>query len=281
MAIVIKSVSHSFIFDRQLLRQRRSRLSLGSFNQHRLYQYLRGQLKERVQLVKRDFSSILVLGDADISCLFPHATLWQFSLTGGNASVHFDDEFLPFGQAKFDLVISFMEMHYFNDVPGFLQQVNFCLKADGLFLSVFWGQDTLWQLRHAVQTVEDKVYSGVSPRVAPMIKLSDAAALMQRAGFALPVVDMDQIEMTYSDTTAFLQDMKALGLSNTMLERPRRMCEKQFLQKLICFYDQHYGGASGINASFTAVYLSGWSVSPNQPKALSPGSATALLADFV
>lgn len=278
---MIKSVSHSLIFDRQLLRQRRLRLTRASFDQNRLYQYLQAQLKERLQFIKRDFSNILILGDADVSCLFPGATLWQFSLTGGKASAHFDDEFLPFGQAKFDLVISFMEMHYFNDIPGFLQQVKFCLKPDGLFLSVFLGQDTLWQLRQAVQTVEDKVYGGVSPRVAPMVKLSDAAALMQRAGLALPVVDMDQIEMTYLNATDFLQDMKAIGLSNTMLERPRRNCERRFLQQLVQFYDQHYGAGAGVKASFTAVYLSGWAVSLHQPKALSPGSATALLADFV
>lgn len=278
---MIKSVSRTFIFDRLLLRQRRARLSAASFSQNRLYQYLQAQLRERLQFIKRDFSNILVLGDIDVSCLFPKATLWQFSLTGSKALARFDDEYLPFGQAKFDLVISFMEMHYFNDIPGFLRQVKFCLKPDGLFLSVFLGQDTLWQLRHAAQAVEDKVYGGMSPRVAPMVKLSDAAALMQRAGFALPVVDMDQIEMVYPNAAALLQDLKSIGLSNTMLERPRRMSEKQFLQQLVQFYDQHYGSKAGVNASFTAVYMSGWAVSPQQPKALSPGSATALLADFI
>lgn len=278
---MIKSVSHVCIFDRQLLRQRRLRLAPSSFQHNRLYLYLQAQLKERLHLIKRDFLSILVLGDIDVSCAFPGAALWQFSVTGGKACVHFDDEFLPFGQAKFDLVISFMEMHHFNDIPGFLQQVKFCLKPDGLFLSVFLGQDTLWQLRQVAQTVEDKVYGGVSPRVAPMVKLSDAAALMQRAGFALPVVDMDQIEMTYPDATAFLKELKSIGLSNAMVERPRRICERQFLQKLVQSYDQHYGKEAGVCATFTAVYLSGWAASPHQPKALSPGSATALLADFV
>lgn len=278
---MIKSVSRAFIFDRQLLRQRRARLTEGAFAQSRLYQYLQNQVKERLQLVRRDFSTILVLGDMDISCLFPDAILWQFSLTGTKSLLRFDDEFLPFGQARFDLVISFMEMHFFNDIPGFLQQVKYCLKPDGLFLSIFFGQDTLWQLRQATQIVEDKVYGGISPRVAPMVKLSDAAALMQRAGFALPVVDMDQIEMTYSNATAFLQDLKSTGLSNTMLERTKRMGEKQFLQQLVQFYDQHYGGESGVTASFTAIYMSGWAVSANQPKILPPGSATALLADFI
>lgn len=278
---MIKSISRSFIFDRQLLRQRRSRLSVTAVTHSRLSQYLQSQLVERLQLVKRNFSTILVLGDLDVSSLFPQASLWQFSLTGSEASVCFDDEFLPFGQAKFDLIISFMEMHCFNDIPGFLQQIKYCLAADGLFLSVFLGQDTLWQLRQATQLVEDNVYGGISPRVVPMVKLSDAAALMQRAGFSLPVVDIDQIEMIYSNTQAFLQDLKAMGLSNTMLERSKRVGEKSFLRRLIQFYDQHYGGQSGVMASFTAIYMSGWGVSDHQPKALKPGSATALLADYI
>ena len=278
---MIPSLTTSYIFDRRLLRQRRARLCRASIDQNRLFAFLQQQLKVRLCLIKRDFQTILVLGDVELSNHFKQAQLWSFSPTAKFGVAQFDDEFLPFAPAQFDLIISFMEMHHFNDIPGFLQQVKFCLKPDGLFLSVFLGQDTLWQLRHAAQIIEEKIYGGISPRVAPMVKLSDAAALMQRAGFTLPVVDMDQIEITYPNAERLIQDLKKGGLGNIMLERPTRFAEKQFLQQLTQFYDQHYQIPEGVGASFTAIYLSGWSAAPHQPKPLARGSATAQLADFI
>ena len=271
----------SYLFDRRLLRQRRSRLNLSSVQNNRLFLFLQQQLKTRLSLIKREFQQILVLGDIDLTGYFKGAQLWQFSPTAKFGPAQFDEEFLPFAPGQFDLVISFMEMHHFNDIPGFLQQVKSCLKPDGLFLSVFLGQDTLWQLRHAAQVVEEEIYGGVSPRVASMVKLSDAAALMQRAGLMLPVVDMDQIDMTYTSAQALIQDLKAAGLGNVMLERASRFAEKQFLQRLTQFYDQNYLSIEGVRASFTAIYLSGWAAAPTQQKPLLPGSATAQLADFI
>lgn len=275
------TVATSLIFDRRLLRQRRSRLNPITITQSRLYKYLQAQLNTRLQFIKRDFRRILILGDGDISDYFKEATIWQFSLTGKSSQIQLDDEFLPFANAQFDLVISFMEMHHFNDIPGFLQQIKRCLIPDGLFLSIFLGQDTLWQLRNATQVIEEEVYGGVSPRIAPMVKLSDAAALMQRAGFALPVIDMDHINITYDNAAALLHELKNIGLSNVMIERSCRMEEHQFLQRLMDYYNQHYHTNNGVTASFTAVYLSGWAAAPNQPKSLTPGSATAQLADFL
>lgn len=278
---MINTVATSLIFDRRLLRQRRSRLNPALIKQSRLYQYLQTQLNARLQFIKRDFKRILILGDGDVSCRFKEASVWQFSLTGKSSLVQLDDEFLPFARAQFDLVISFMEMHHFNDIPGFLQQIKYCLIPDGLFLGIFLGQDTLWQLRHATQVVEEEIYGGVSPRVAPMIKLSDAAALMQRAGFALPVVDMDHIEMTYDNAAALTQELKNIGLGNVMLTRPSRIAEHRFLQRLMDYYNHHYQVKNGIKASFTAIYLSGWVAAANQPTALPRGSATVRLADFI
>jgi SAM-dependent methyltransferase len=275
------TVATSLIFDRQLLRQRRSRLNSTVIKKNRLYQYLQTQLNTRLKLIKRDFSRILILGDVDISDYFKKATIWQFSLTGKTSRVLLDDEFLPFANAQFDLVISFMEMHHFNDIPGFLQQIKQCLIPDGLFLGVFLGQDTLWQLRHATQVIEEEIYEGISPRVAPMVKLSDAAALMQRAGFALPVIDTDHIEMTYNNATIFIHELKSMGLSNVMIERSNRIAERRFLQRLIEYYEHHYQREDEIIASFTAVYLSGWATDTTQPKALPRGSATIRLSEFL
>jgi SAM-dependent methyltransferase len=277
------TVATSLIFDRQLLRQRRSRLNPTIITQNRLYQYLQTQLNTRLKFIKRDFSRILILGDGDvdISDCFKKETLWQFSLTGKTSRVLLDDEFLPFADAQFDLIISFMEMHYFNDIPGFLQQIKRCLIPDGLFLGVFLGQDTLWQLRQVTQVIEEEIYGGVSPRVAPMVKLSDAAALMQRAGFALPVIDTDHIDMIYNNATTFIHELKNMGLSNVMIERNNRMAERRFLQRLMEYYDHHYHENNGVIASFTAVYLSGWTTATTQPKALPRGSATVRLAEFL
>lgn len=269
----------SYLFNRRLLRQRRNRLNPLLISQKRLHSYLATQINHRLDLIKRNFSHILVLGDLPFST---SDSVWQFSLTGTPHKVVFDDEYLPFALQQFDLIINFMEMHYYNDIPGFLQQVKGCLKPEGLFLSVLLGQDTLWQLRHAAQWSEEEVYGGISSgRVAPMIKLSDAAALMQRAGFYLPVVDIDTIHVHYPDTLTLLKDLQQMGLSNIMIDKEFKGAEKRFLSSLTHFYDHHYSTPTGIQADFTAIYLSGWKAASNPRQPLLPGSATARLADFL
>jgi len=278
---VINSLSAPLLFDRQLLRQRRSRLSVGSINKTRLYKYLRDELTDRLSLIKRSFENVLILGDYTPPSTLAFRNCLQISLTGAANPIIFDDEFLPFGQAKFDLIISFMEMHYFNDIPGFLQQVKYSLQPDGFFMGVMLGQDTLWQLSQATQIAEEKVRGGVSPRVAPMIKLSDAAALMQRAGFALPVVDMDRLQINYATSYELLIDLKTMGLTNIQCERSKILCQKAFLNYLNSFYQEHFTEVDKVVATFTAVYLSGWKPSNSQPKALKRGSAASNLIDFL
>lgn len=277
-----KNFSSLYIFDRRLLRQRRSFLTVDYISKTRLYRYLSQVLTERLSLVRKSFKNVLILGDYLPPPDLFLGNCWHISMTNQSGQILFDDEFLPFGKANFDLIISFMEMHYFNDILGFLQQVKYCLQPDGLFIGVMLGQDTLWQLRHAAQTVEEQVHGGISPRVIPMMKITDAAALMQRAGFTLPVIDMDRIEINYETSHALLQELKQTGLSNVMEERSKSICRKEFLSKLERFYkDQYITHQNKIKATFTPIYMNGWGPSEEQPKALKPGSATVKLVDFL
>ena len=130
-----------------------------------------------------------------------------------------DEERLPFRSAGFDLVLSAMALHWVNDLPGTLVQINRILKPDGLFLAAMLGGGTLWQLRQALAAAESEIEGGLSPRVSPFADLRDAAGLLQRAGFALPVADSETIDVEYDNALSLMRDLGAMGESNLAVER--------------------------------------------------------------
>ena len=132
-----------------------------------------------------------------------------------------DEEALPFAPRSFDLVLSAMDLHWVNDLPGTLIQIARILKPDGLFLAAMLGGGTLWQLRQALTAAESEVEGGLSPRVSPFADLRDAAGLLQRAGFAMPVADSETIDVEYQSALALMRDLGAMGESNLVAERRR------------------------------------------------------------
>jgi SAM-dependent methyltransferase len=190
------------------------------------------------------------------------------------------EEALPFAPARFDLVLSCLALHWVNDLPGALIQARRVLRPDGLFLAAMLGGNTLGELRRAWLEAEAAEEGGASPRVSPFADVRDAGALLQRAGFALPVVDSDTITVTYADAFALMRDLRAMGETNAVAGRHRRFTRRATLFAAVARYADLYAGADGrIPATFEVICLTGWAPDATQQKPLRPGSARTRLAD--
>lgn len=192
-----------------------------------------------------------------------------------------DPEVLPFGaNAGFDLAVSALALQHVNDLPGALLQVRRALKPDGLFLAGLLGGATLTELRQAFLQAESETEGGASPRVAPFAELRDLGGLLQRAGFALPVVDADTITVRYGDPFSLMRDLRAMGLTNALHDRRRAPLRRATLMRAAAIYAERFSDPDGrLRATFEILWLSGWAPHESQQKPLRPGSAKTRLAD--
>jgi len=192
-----------------------------------------------------------------------------------------DPEALPFsGNAGFDLAVSALALQHVNDLPGALLQVRRALKPDGLFLAGLLGGATLTELRQTFLQAESETEGGASPRVAPFAELRDLGGLLQRAGFALPVVDADTITVRYGDPFALMRDLRAMGLTNALHDRRRVPLRRATLMRAAAIYAERFSDPDGrLRATFEILWLSGWAPHESQQKPLRPGSAKTRLAD--
>jgi NADH dehydrogenase [ubiquinone] 1 alpha subcomplex assembly factor 5 len=188
-------------------------------------------------------------------------------------------EALPFAAHAFDLVLSNLDLHWANDLPGALLQLRQALKPDGLLLAALLGGGTLAELRRALLEAELAQEQGASPRVSPFAEPRDLGALLQRAGFALPVVDSDIIEVTYADAFALMRDLRAMGETNAVLERRRGFSRRATLLQAAAAYRDLFGRPDGrLPATFEIITLTAWAPHASQPKPLPRGSAKMRLA---
>ncbi|MGH7046705.1 MAG: methyltransferase domain-containing protein, partial [Stellaceae bacterium] len=191
-----------------------------------------------------------------------------------------DPELLPFRDAGFDLAVSALVLHWVGDLPGTLIQLRRALVPDGLFLGAMLGGATLAELRSVLIDAELAETGGASPRVSPTADLADAAALLQRAGFAMPVADADQIAVTYPHALALMRELRAMGETNALSARPRTALRRATLTRATQLYAERFGRADGrVTASFEVLFLTGWAPAAGQPQPLRPGSAAHRLAD--
>lgn len=211
-----------------------------------------------------------------------------FSLPGepgtvGEGAPHIvaaDEEALPFRDASLDLVVSTLTLHFVNDLPGTLIQIRRALKPNGLFLAALMGGETLTELRQAFAEAETEVEGGVSPRVAPFPDLRDLGALLQRAGFALPVTDVERVTVRYATVFSLMRDLRRMGATNALTERRRVPLKRRTLTRMAELYAQRFADPdSRLRATFEIVWLSGWAPDASQQKPLQPGSAKMRLAD--
>jgi SAM-dependent methyltransferase len=191
-----------------------------------------------------------------------------------------EEEMLPLRTASIDLVFSNLALHWVNDLPGALLQIRAALRPDGLLLASLFGGDTLHELRHALFQAEMEVEGGVSPRLSPFVDVRDAGMLLQRAGFALPVVDSETVTVTYANAFALMRDLRLMGEGNAVRLRRRGFTRRATLFRAAEIYAREFAGADGrIPATFQLVNLTGWAPAPTQQQPLRPGSAKARLAE--
>lgn len=189
---------------------------------------------------------------------------------------------VPLAPASVDLVVSVMALHLTADIPGVLAQIARALRPDGLFLGVLPGGDTLSELRETWLAAEAETTGGASPRVAPMLDVRDAGALLQRAGLALPVADVDRLTVRYDTMLDLAAELRAMGMANALAERSRAMLPRATLVRAAQIYAERHGDPDGrVRATFDLVSLSGWRPHESQQRPLAPGSGRTSLADVL
>lgn len=274
------------VFDRNLLRLRRKRaFAFGPATF--LLERVAGDLVDRLSLVMRKFglaADIGTPGDALRKLIQQDKLAARIVALGvpaqGEGAIAADEEALPFADNSLDLAVSALALHLVNDLPGALIQIRRALKPDGLFLAAMLGGETLHELREAFAVAESEIEGGVSPRVAPFADLRDAGALLQRAGFALPVIDIDRLTVRYDSVFALMHDLRRMGASNALVERRRTPLRRATLLRMAEIYAARFADADGrLRASFDVIWLSGWAPHESQQQPLRPGSAKARLAD--
>jgi SAM-dependent methyltransferase len=278
------------VFDRQLLRLRRRRaraLGPAAF----LLDRVAAELSERLDPVMRTFNIAVDLGtptDAVRRALAVSGKVGTIIAAEPDVAmlgdtfprVAADEEALPFADGSLDLVVSALALQFVNDLPGTLIQIRRALKPDGLLLTALAGGDSLIELREAFAQAESEIEGGLSPRVAPFADLRDLGALMQRAGFALPVVDSDRLTVRYDSPFALMHDLRAMGATNILAERRRAPLKRKTLLRMAEIYAERFADPDGrLRATFEIAWLSGWTPHESQQKPLKPGSAAQRLAD--
>jgi len=281
--------SNPTIFDRRLLRTRQQRArALGP--ETFLIDRVAAELGERLAVVLRTFERAVDLGtptDAMRRVLADSgkiATVVSAAPAAGPRDdalrVAADEEALPFADGSLDLIVSALALHFVNDLPGTLIQIRRALKPDGLFLAALIGGDSLTELREAFAEAESEIEGGVSPRVAPFADVRELGALLQRAGFALPVVDSDRLTVRYESVFALMRDLRRMGATNALTERRRTPLRRATLKRMAEVYARRFADPDGrVRATFEIAWLSGWVPHESQQKPLKPGSARQRLAD--
>ncbi len=259
------------IFDRTLLNARKKSVYLEKSDFQPLINEICENILDRLSFIKREFKDVLLLGH--------HASILAPHLSNLNTTLVEDDETPELPEHKFDLILSFLSMHWVNDLPGTLAQIKRALKPDGIFLTVMLGEESLIELEQSLLEAEQQLKGGISPRTSPRIDARTMGALLQRAGFTLPVVDRDRYTLTYPNLNKLLKDIKALGENNTQIERLKTFAPKQLFTETESAYKARFMLPEGLKTTVDVIYASGWAPHPSQQKALKPGDFKKPLLD--
>lgn len=193
-----------------------------------------------------------------------------------------DEETVPYEPESFDAVMSSLSMHWINDLPGALTQINHILKPDSPFIGAMLGGDTLFELRTSLQLAEQERRGGISPHVSPLADVKDVGNLLQKSGFKMLTVDLDDIIVDYPDIFALMQDLQSMGEGNAVLGREMGPIQRDVLLAAEGIYRELHGNEDGsIPATFRIIYMIGWREGENQPKPLARGSGELNLKDLL
>ncbi|KAK4249777.1 S-adenosyl-L-methionine-dependent methyltransferase [Corynascus novoguineensis] len=226
------------------------------------------------ELVAAESSASLLYRDADLP--------FDNELLRLTRHVLPDEELLPFEPASFDMVLSSLSLHWINDLPGVLAQINNVLKPDSPFIGAMLGGDTLFELRTSLQLAEQERRGGISPHVSPLADVRDVGGLLGRAGFQMLTVDVEDIVVDYPDTFALMQDLQAMGEGNAVLGREMGAIGRDVLLANEAIYRALHGNEDGtLPATFRIIHMIGWKEGANQPKPLKRGSGEISLKDVL
>ncbi len=283
------------LFDRALHRRRLDRAAAGFSAAGFLKQRAAKDAVERLEAIMREFPLAVDLGARDGAFAAALAVsdaksrvchLIETDLSGAMLArrpgprVQLDEERLPFADESLDLVVSTLALHWVNDLPGALIQIRRALRPDGLFMGALLGGSTLTELRQALTEAEAELTGGAGLRIAPFADTFDAAGLLQRAGFALPVADLDRVRVRYTHPLKLIADLKAMGETNALTDRARQPLSRAVLARACEIYAARFAEPDGrVVATFDIVTMTGWAPHPDQQKPLKPGSAKMRLAD--
>lgn len=274
-------------FKPRLVRARKRRAA-GTFQESAfLHRRSVEDIADRLEAIPRTFSTILALGgggmfSAELARRPELARrlgkVMEADVAGGEIDI--DPERIPFASQSFDLIVSPLLLHWVNDLAGALVQLRTILKPDGLLLASLFGGETLSELRLALIEAESDITGGAGPRVAPFATLQDVAHLLQRAGFAMPAADRDLVTVRYADPLRLMLDLRAMGETSALAERPTRGLSRRILKRTFDLYRRRFSDPDGrVRASFEIITATGWAPDASQPKPLKPGSAKMRLAD--
>jgi NADH dehydrogenase [ubiquinone] 1 alpha subcomplex assembly factor 5 len=280
------------VFDRRLIAARRGRAAASADAHDFLLQHVADEIADRLSVVRRQFDTALVLGAQNggvgrllrtlpsIGLVVEAESAPRMLRRCGRPKVLADEEALPFRDGSLGLVVAPLTLQWTNDVPGVLAQVRRALKPDGLLLGAMLGGRTLTELRESLLAAEAECEGGASPRVAPFVDVRDAGALLQRAGFALPVADSDTLDATYATPLDLMAELRGMGATNALVARRRVPLRRSTLMRAVEIYIERFSDGNGrIRATFEIVWLTGWAPHASQQKPLAPGSARTRLAD--
>lgn len=278
------------IFDRQRVRANRDRAA-GHAGKHAfLHEWTARAIDSRLDDIKRDFPLALIIGAQGSAPLQHHqkiGTLITMDLSAGpllqngiGIRLQGDEEAPPFAPESFNLIVSPLTLHTVNDLPGALLQIRQCLKPDGLFLAAMLGGETLHELRSVMMEAETNMRGGISPRIAPFADKPQAGALLQRAGFNLPVIDSEIITVTYDNAFKLMRDLRLMGEGNAILHRDKTFPGRALFMETARLYQDRFSDPDGrIKATFEIIFMIGWAPHDSQQKPLRPGTAQHRLAD--
>jgi len=288
--MIVTAMAAPRLFDRKLVLARRIR-ALRQGAETFLLGAAAEELVERLSAVKRRFTLALDLGTPGDALA---AALRQSGQVDGVIAgeplaglridrlprVAADEEALPFANETFDLAVSALSLQWVNDLPGTLAQIRRALKPDGLFLAALIGGETLGELRESLAVAESEIAGGASPRVSPFIDVRTLGSLLQRAGFALPVTDVERMTVRYPTVRALMRDLRQMAAANALAERSRKPLKRAVLARAEEIYAERFADPDGrLRATFDVMWLSAWAPHESQQKPLKPGSAKMRLAD--
>ena len=267
------------LFDRDLLParlQRAQRLGTAAFLLDRAAE----DLADRLHAVLRDFKSVAEVGTPGEQVARTLSGRFDRYLRADLPAR--ESEPLALEAQSLDLVVSALAFQFVNDLPGVLAQIRRALRPDGLLMAAMIGGDTLTELRQSFAAAEAELEGGISPRVAPFADLRDVGALLQRAGLALPVTDVDRVVVRYDNAFALMRDLRRMAATNILVERRRMPTRRATMIRMAEIYRERFADADGrIRTTFDIIWLSGWAPHESQQKPLKPGSAKASLAEAV